>query len=178
MKNKIIPILLLLILAVCQPYDEIHGGTVEGQILDQDGIPIEGVIVVPGYLRGYPEYEVVLEDTSYHLSERNRDTTGYSGFYESSTGMQYYSSSEPNRFGCSSGDAFTKLQSSFLGLIGSSGDTLIVLFSPFKSFEEDTSMYYHEYADTTIYLNTQIYEYYEYPRPFTAPDIIDHAGTL
>lgn len=173
--------LLILALMVCQPYSEEHRGGLEGRILDTDGKPMDGIIVIRGLL-GIPHAdEWLILDTSLHEGSYKRDTTDIYGKFELKFAMNYFSSSEPNSMGCASNDAFSSLEYTYLGFANNKNDTLIVLFSPYENAESDTNFYHFgldAFADSTIFLDVPRYDFYEFPDPFKLPDIIDHRSIL
>jgi len=177
MNYRILPILLTVLFIACPPSDMPFGGPIEGRVVDSQGNPIEDILVIKGYLRNILDGVELEETTSVH-SDNFYDTTNVSGIYELPSGLEYYPISESNQSGCSSSESSSSIASSYLGFVGSKSDTLIVLFSPYASAEQDTVGFYHLYADTTIYLDSPNYEYGKEPQPFTVSDVIDHYGTL
>jgi len=150
-----------------------------GRILDAHGNPIEGLTVISaGFIFETQSVELVSDPLAMTTYQNYYDTTNLAGEYSLSSGLNYWSSTEPNQFGCSSSGAFTSVQNSFVGIVNSTADTLIVLFSIHGSDLADTLHHLYAYADTTIDLQNTEYDYYHHPLTYGVPDIIDHRSTL
>lgn len=165
-------LLLLFLLTNCPPYSLWHWGDITGRITDPNGNPIENVFVMKSLYANSPDKGAVFPNPMTHMDSVHTDLTDSDGRYYVPEALCYHSSSEPNRFGCTSNDAFTNVVNTFLGVVENNHDTTIILF-----VDPDTSVTISwntlaKSADTVVFLEEIHFNYYEHPVPYELPDII------
>jgi len=170
--SKRLILLLLFLIVTCQPYSVWHGGDITGRILDSDGNPKENVFVMKSVLALSPDSGAVFPNPMTQKDSVHTDLTDFSGRYFVPGALGYMSSSEPNQFGCTSNDAFTKVINTYLGVVEESYDTTIILFADPDTSVANNWMAFAKFADTVIFLEEIYFDYYDHPVPYELPDII------
>lgn len=171
-RKHIISLFAIFFLTFCQSYSDYHRGDISGRILDSSGSPAENVYILRSSL------EVILQEMNIEsidsltlIDTSYATTSDLYGHYNIKKTLTYFSSSEPNSFGCSSDEAHTIISNTLLWIVTENQDTTTVLLANPKTTDANWEVF-ESYVDTIIFLDRISFDYYKQPAIYNIPDII------